>query len=206
MGRPTKENSLTKQDVIEAAITCIEKEGASALGVNRVARELGIKPPAIYKHLQGNAELKKAVALAIYRRFFAEFKRKTVGIKEPRALLRAGGFASKNFARSHPELYRVMMQFQLQPDDPESASVIKESQSLFKLFLGSEEISEAKLIDIMRMVNAAIVGFIALEQSGLLTLPRSTDESFEVMLDSLYVAIQHIKKKGVADSKYETEK
>ena len=47
MGRPTKENSLNPQDVIEAAISCLDEEGESALGVNRVARELGIKPPAI---------------------------------------------------------------------------------------------------------------------------------------------------------------
>ena len=192
MGRPTKENSLTRQNVIEAAIACIEKEGVSALGVNRVARELGIKPPAIYKHLQGNAELKKAVALAIYQLLFAELNRKTAGIKEPHALLKAGGFATLNFARLHPGLYQVMMQFQLQPDDPESASVIQASQSLFKGLLGSQDISKAKLIDIMRMVNSAIVGFTYLEHSGLLTLPRSTDDSFEVMLDALFVAIEHI--------------
>lgn len=195
MGRPTKENSLSRQDVIEAAIACIEKEGASALGVNRVARELGIKPPAIYKHLKGNAELKKAVAIAIWKRFFTEFKQKTADIEDDRAFLKAGGFASRNFARSHPGLYRVMMQFQLQPDDPESALVIKESQSFFRVFLGSNNISQTQLIDIMRMVNAAIAGFITLEQSGLLTLSRSTDKSFEVMLDALYVAIEYLKNK-----------
>ncbi len=193
MGRPTKENSLSKQDVIEAAIACIEKEGASALGVNRVARELGIKPPAIYKHLNGNAELKKAVALAIYKFYFVELSQKTGSIKEPRAFLKAGGFASRDFARSHPGLFQVMMQFQLQPDDLESALIIKESQSFLQVILNSQEISETKLIDIMRMVNAAIVGFIALEQSGLLTLPRSTDASFEVMLDALLKAIEYIK-------------
>ena len=192
MGRPTKENSLTRQNVIEAAIALVEREGASVLGVNRVAKELNIKPPAIYKHLNGNAELKKAVALAIYRRFFAEFKQKTAGIKEPRAFLKAGGLASRDFARSHPNWYRVMMQFQLQPDDPESASVIRESQSFFKVLLDSDNISETKLVDIMRMANATIVGFIALEQSGLLTLPYSTDDSFEVMLDALYVAVEYI--------------
>ena len=194
MGRPTKENSLSRQDVIEAAIATIEKEGASALGVNRVARELGIKPPAIYKHLKGNAELNKAVALAIWRRYFSQLKRKTAEITDERAFLKAGGVASRNFARSHPGLYRVMMQFQLQPNDPDSASVIKESQNFFRVFLGSNNITETKLIDIMRMVNATIAGFIALEQSGLLTLPRSTDDSFEVMLDALYVAIEHLKK------------
>ena len=155
---------------------------------------MGIKPPAIYKHLKGNAELKKAVALAIHRRFFAEFKQKTADLKEPRAFLRAGGFASREFARSHPELYRVMMQFQLQPDDPESASVIRESQSFLQVFLDSDKIDETKLIDIMRLANATIVGFIALEQSGLLTLPRSTDDSFEVVLDALLVGIEYIKR------------
>lgn len=193
MGRPTKENSLTRQDVIEAAIACIEKEGVSALGVNRVARELGIKPPAIYKHLKGNAELKKAVALTIYNRFFTEFAQKTVDIKDNRTFLKAGGLATRDFARSHPSLYQVMTQFQLQPDDPESALVIQESQTFFKSLLNSQDLSEAKLIDIMRMANAAIVGFITLEQSGLLTLPRSTDDSFEVMLDALLVAIEHIR-------------
>jgi AcrR family transcriptional regulator len=192
MGRPTKENSLTRKDVIEAAIACIEKEGASALGVNRVARELGIKPPAIYKHLQGNIELKKAVALAIYKIYFVELSQKTASIKEPSAFLKAGGFASRGFARSHPGLFQVMMQFQLQPNDPESAAVIQESQDLFKTLLDSQNLSKTKLIDIMRMVNSAIFGFISLEQSGLLTLPRSTDD-FAVMLDALLEAIEYIK-------------
>ena len=193
MGRPTKENSLTRQDVIEAAIACIKKEGASSLGVNRVARELGIKPPAIYKHLQGNTELKKAVALAIYKLLFTELKSKTADINEPRNFLKAGGMTSRNFARSHPGLFQVMMQFKLQPDDPESASVIQEFQSLVQVFLNSQGLSNNKLIDIMRMINSAIFGFITLEQSGLLTLPRSTDDSFEVMLDALLEAIEYIK-------------
>ena len=97
MGRPTKENSLTRQDVIEAAIACIEKEGTSALGVNRVARELGIKPPAIYKHLQGNAELKKAVALEIYRLLFAELRSKTARYKKNPRFIKGWGVCKSRF-------------------------------------------------------------------------------------------------------------
>ncbi|MCX7596063.1 MAG: hypothetical protein N2235_20360 [Fischerella sp.] len=37
--------------------------------MNRVARELGIKPPAIYKHLDGNAALQRAVALTIWQQY-----------------------------------------------------------------------------------------------------------------------------------------
>ena len=198
MGRPTKENSLSRQDVINAAIACVEKEGESALGVNRVARELGIKPPAIYKHLQGNAELKKAVAIAIYRLYFVHLNQKTAGINQARALLKAGGLATREFAQQHPGLYRVMVQFQLQPNDPESASIIKESQSMFQVLLDSQGLSSDKLIDTMRMINSAILGFINLEQSGLLTLPRSTDDSFAVMLDALLEAVEYIKAIDIA--------
>ena len=114
-------------------------------------------------------------------------------IEDIRDLLKAVGHATRDFARSHPGLYQTMMQFQLQPDDAESALVIQEFQQFFQLLLGSSKIEKTKLIDMMRTANAAIVGFITLERSGLLTLPRSTDESFEVMLDGLYVAIDYIR-------------
>lgn len=45
----------------------------------------------------------------------------------------------------------------------------------------------------MRMLNAAIYGFIAVEQAGLMTLERSTDRSYDVMLDALIVAIKDIR-------------
>ena len=193
MGRPTKEKSLTPQDVIDAAIACLDKDGESALGVNRVARELGIKPPAIYKHLDGNAALRRAVALAIWQQFLALCRQQTAGLSEPNALLRAGGRATRDFARSHPARYRVMIQFQLQPTDPETAPLIQETLDFFKRVLQSYNLTETKLIDAMRLVNAAIYGFIAVEQAGLMTLERSTDASYEVMLDALIVAIQHIR-------------
>lgn len=193
MGRPTKDNSLSRQDVINAAIACLEQDGESALGVNRVARELGIKPPAIYKHLDGNTALRKAVVLAIWQRFFAYYKQQIAGLTDPRALLKAGGHATRDFARSHPALYRVMMQFQLQPTDPEAAEIIAEILSVFQTVLELYDFTQDQLIDVMRMASAAIYGFIAVEQAGLMTLHRSTDASFEVMLEALFVAIEHIR-------------
>lgn len=48
----------------------------------------------------------------------------------------------------------------------------------------------------MRMVNAAIYGFIIREQSELMTLDRDPDASYEVMLDALIVAIDYIAAKS----------
>lgn len=194
MGRPKKENSLTPEDVINAAINCVEKEGISALGVNRVARELKIKPPAIYKHIDGNASLRKAVAVASWRKFFAYYKEETIEATEFRTLLKIGGHATRNFARLHKGLYEVMMQVQLQPNDPEALLIIQEALSFFKKGFNKNKLKDNQLVDIVRMVNAAVYGYITLEQAGLLTLSRSTDDSFEVMLEALSVAIEFIAK------------
>lgn len=179
--------------VIAAAIACLEQEGESALGVNRVARELNIKPPAIYKHLDGNAGLRRAVALAVWRQYLAECQHKTNGITDPEEFFRVGAHTTRNFARSHPSLYRVMMHYQMQPTDPEEAEVIQISLQLFQVSLHLQGLRHHALIDVMRMVNAAIYGFIMREQSELMTIDRSTDESYEVMLDALLVAIAYIR-------------
>jgi AcrR family transcriptional regulator len=192
MGRPLKKNSLTPQDVIEAAIDCLDKEGESALGVNRVARELGIKPPAIYKHLDGNTGLRRAVALEIWRKYLTDYQSQTTDITKPLDLLRIGAQATRNFAQRYPARYAVMMQYQLRPTDPEEAKIIYDSLRLFKKSLQLYELSDDALIDTMRMVNAAVYGFIVRENSELMTLNRSPDRSYEVMLDALLVAIEHI--------------
>jgi len=194
MGRPTKENSLTQQDVIAAAIACLDREGESALGVNRVARELGIKPPAIYKHLDGNAGLRRAVALTIWRNYLTECRQQTHGITEPQVLFCDSARASRNFARAYPARYSVMMHYQIRPTDPEEAEIIQDSLHLFQKSLQLYELSNDTLIDVMRMTNAAIYGFIIREQSELMTLDRSSDTSYEVMLEALLVAIAHIQR------------
>jgi AcrR family transcriptional regulator len=191
-GRPVKEKSLSPQDVIDAAIACLDAEGESALGVNRVAKELGIKPPAIYKHLDGNAGLRRAVALAIWRSYLADCQQQTTSILEPRSLFRIAAIATRNFARSYPARYAVMMQYQMKPSDGEELEIIRESLGLFKNALQLYELNEDGLIDAMRMVNAAIYGFIIREQSELMTLNRSADDSYGVMLDALIVAIEYI--------------
>lgn len=192
MGRPTKENSLSRQDVIAAAIACVDREGASALGVSRVARELGIKPPAIYKHLESGAALQKAVVLELWQHYLVECQQTIAGSSNSSGSLKQLGHFARNFARTYPARAQLMMQVQLQPSEPEAAKIIRQFLNFLRQTLDVYDLTDAQLIDVMRMVNAAIYGFITIEQAGLMTLERSTDESYEVMLEALQIAIAHI--------------
>jgi AcrR family transcriptional regulator len=193
MGRPVKSKSLTPQDVIVAAIDCLDLEGEAALGVNRVAKALGIKPPAIYKHLDGNTGLRRAVALRIWRDYVTDCQQQIDRVTEPSELLRNSARTIRNFAKLYPARYAVMMQYQLRPTDAEEVEIIKASLRMFQQALHLYELSEESLIDVMRMMNAAIYGFILREQSELMTLNRSPDASYEVMIDALLMAIDYVR-------------
>lgn len=192
MGRPIKSKSLTPQHVIDAAIACLDREGESALGVNRVARELGIKPPAIYKHLDGNTGLRRAVAVQIWSNYLVDCHQQTAGLTATRSLFLIGARATRNFAKAYPARYAVMTGYQLRPTDPVEGEIVRQFLSLFQNVFQLAQLSQDALVDTMRMVNAAIYGFIIREQSELMTLDRDPDASYEVMLDALIVAIDYI--------------
>lgn len=192
MGRPTKENSLSRQDVVVAAIACIDQEGAAALGVSRVARYLGIKPPAIYKHLESGADLKQATAIALWQQYLIDFHQIISGRPVTTDLLKQLGHFARNFAKAHPARHQVMMQVQLQPSDPEAGATIQQLLNFLRQALNAYDLSDTQLIDAMRMLNSAIYGFISIEQAGLMTLERSPDQSFDAMLEALIAAIADI--------------
>lgn len=193
MGRPRKEDSLTPQDVTNAALSCLDNEGEAGLGVNRVARALGIKPPAIYKHVDGNAGLRQAAAISIWCDYLTYCQQQTAGCANSTTCFYKGAQAARSYAKRHPARYCVMMQYQMRPTDPEEGKIIQRSLSFFQNALQLYELSNDSLVDCMRMVNAAIYGFIMREQLDLMTLTRSADDSYQVMLDALLVAISHIK-------------
>lgn len=192
MGRPVKEKSLSRQHVIAGAICCIDQDGASALGVSRVARFLGIKPPAIYKHLESGAALQRATAIELWQQYLSDCQQAISERSITTELLKQLGHFTRNFAKAYPARYQVMMQVQLQSSDPEAAVVIQGLLKFLRQALNAYDLSSTQLIDVMRMLNSAIYGFIAVEQAGLMTLERSTDQSYDVMLNALIVAIEHI--------------
>jgi len=193
MGRPIKEKSLTQRDIIEAAIVCVETEGETALGINRVARELGITPSSIYKHVESGAALRRLVALEIWRRFLALCCQSIEGISDSSKLLKTVAHTARDFARSRPEPYRVMTAMPLQPTEPDCAPIIQSIVTFYQQVLQPYKLTESETIHAMRMLNAAFYGFVATEQAGLLTLEPSTDESYDLMINALIQAIQYIR-------------
>jgi AcrR family transcriptional regulator len=93
--------SPRQEEIVGAARGLLTREGVEALTLGRVAHELGIKPPSLYKHFPSKRAL-EAVLIAEGLRMWAE------AMEAAAPTLAHVAVAYRRFARENPELYRLM--------------------------------------------------------------------------------------------------
>ncbi len=98
-----------RQALVSAALAIVETEGAAALTLRRIARDVGVSAMAPYHHFRDRAALVAAVAAAGFERLYAG-KLEALGEAAggPAAGLVAGSRAYVAFILDNPELYRLM--------------------------------------------------------------------------------------------------
>lgn len=101
--------SRRASEIAAAARRLLEAEGAGALTMRRVAADLGIRAPSLYKHLPDKAALEALVIAAGFEEL-AEAVEAAVAAHpaDPSGALAALGVAYRRFALEHPHLYRLM--------------------------------------------------------------------------------------------------
>ena len=61
--RPTAK--LSREVIITAALTFLDREGWDALTINAVATQLGIKGPSLYNHIESLDDLRRTVRMRV---------------------------------------------------------------------------------------------------------------------------------------------
>jgi AcrR family transcriptional regulator len=93
------------REVVAVGRRVLEQEGADALTMRRVADELGIRAPSLYKHLPHKAALEAAIIAVGFEEAAAAFE---AAVDGPGDSLTAFVVAYRTFASAHPHLYRLM--------------------------------------------------------------------------------------------------
>ena len=107
--------SARADEVVVAARRLLEEEGAGALTMRRLAEQLGIKAPSLYKHLPDKTALEAAIIATGLEEAAARFEQ-TVDSATTGGDAAGGGAAAisalaaayREFALAHPHLYRLM--------------------------------------------------------------------------------------------------
>ena len=184
--------SLTKKDVVLAALACLQKESEAGIGVNRVARELGVQPSALYNHVAGNDSLQCAVALEGWRQLVECFKQQVNEASSEQDVIRRIAYAFRHFAHQNPALHTMMATTKLNLDEPEVAVVLQAMMTILSEALKPFDLTGDQAIYAMRMFRATCHGFVELERSGQYgsILPQSVDKNYDWLIDRLVNAFQ----------------
>ncbi|MFK7930922.1 MAG: TetR/AcrR family transcriptional regulator [Myxococcota bacterium] len=189
MGR-RKGPSLTKQQVVDASVQIVRTEGADALGVSRVARELGIRPPSLYNHVESGDDLCRAVVAAATHELVETFKGKLRGIVEPREQLRTLAYAVRDWARENGGLYALMARVEPEPDHPDVVAINQDLLDMFARPLGQLGVPPEHRVHAIRGLRAAIHGFVLLESGGQFQMKEDPEVSFGWMVRALIQGLE----------------
>jgi AcrR family transcriptional regulator len=107
MTTSTEQVPGTRDRLVAAALTVLEREGLSAIQARTLAAEIGASTMAVYTHFGGMPALIEAVVREGFARF-AEHTRGAPQTNDPVADLIAGGLAYADFATRNPQLYRIL--------------------------------------------------------------------------------------------------
>ncbi len=99
--------------MVAAARRLLEAEGPDAVTMRRIADELGIRAPSLYKHVPHKNALEVAIVVDGFEEAAVAFEEAVDGADDP---LSAFVLAYRAFASAHPHLYRLMTQRPLPRD------------------------------------------------------------------------------------------
>lgn len=192
MARP-KGLTLTRSAIVNAAMAVLRSDGQSGLGINRVARELGIQPPSMYNHVKGNDDLHRLVALYGWQQFLTYAETALKPTMTSREQLMAVAASYRQCAKDYPELLTIAASHQMSLDDVEFARSYKGIMQIYTNALTPWGFSESDIIHSARMFNAAYCGYAQLEQNHIFQRSQSLDESHEWMVMRLIDALEQQK-------------
>ena len=182
-------NGIDQGRIIDTALALLEADGEAALGFNRVARELGIKPPSLYNHVASGEQLRQLVAIRGWQRFGAA-ARKAAGTRTGGQALHALAHAYRAFAHRHLGLFRLMGAVSLSPSDGAFHETWRSLMQLFLRPLGELGVPAGDQVHHARALRAGVHGFVVLEQNQQFEMSEDIDDSFERLVGTIIRGIE----------------
>jgi AcrR family transcriptional regulator len=124
-------------EVVDAAERILEREGPDAVTMRRLAEELGVQAPSLYKHITGKAEIQAALQQHALERLGAV-------LAEASADLATLAAAYRRWALEHPRLYELSARHPL--DRPALGSGVESAASAPLLKITGGNIAAARAV------------------------------------------------------------
>ncbi len=173
---------LTPDAVIDRAAAIADKDGLAAVTLARLAADLGVRPPSLYKHVENLGAIHRALAVRGMVEANRRIQLATVGKARDDALF-ALAHAYWQFARDRPGLYEASLRAP-KPGEKDVAAAAETVLGTVLAVLSGYGIKGDDALHATRGFRAIIHGFVSLDAAGGFRLKLDLNQSFERLLEA----------------------
>ncbi|CUR58822.1 Transcriptional regulator, tetR family [metagenome] len=168
--------------VVAGAASLADEIGLENLTMGRVAERLGVRTPSLYKHIDGQADLNRRIAVLAMTEI-GDALRDSLQGRAGRDALSAAAHTVRTFALEHPGRYAATTGgSSTDPADPFVVAGARVIESLAAVLAGYR-IEPGEQVHALRMLRSLLHGFALIEAAGGFQFDTDIDESFEWLID-----------------------
>ena len=171
---------LTPDAVVEAAAAVADKDGLEAVTLARLAADLGVRPPSLYKHVDSLDAIRRALAVKGVVEANRRIQQATIGKARDEAMF-ALAHAYWQFARDRPGLYAASLRA-ARPGEKDVAAAGEALLGTVLSVLSGYGVKGDDALHATRGLRAIIHGFVSLDAAGGFRLKLNLNESFDRLL------------------------
>lgn len=171
---------VDKNRIVQTAQTFIEAHGVDALSLAKVAGQLGIKAPSLYRHVKGKDGLLREVNLqTITALIEALMDVPAVEDESPSAQIVRVFVRYRQFAHENPHCYLLALDGNdaYRPNDTLLEQLVLPIQASFATIVGADDALAA-----LRGAFALVHGFVVLELTNQLRRGGDLDKTFDQII------------------------
>lgn len=181
--------TLDEDHVIDTAARLADRDGFDSVTLTQIARELGVRQPALYRHIESYQGLVRSLSLRGRELLASNMADAAIGVAGDDAVA-AVGRAWRSVAADHPGVYTATDRFPCGGDSELEAAVDRIVEVL-AMALSSFELDDENRIHAARTLRSAFHGFTHIEMCDGHPHRTDPDTTFEHMIELLCAGIRH---------------
>ncbi|MCK5757315.1 MAG: TetR/AcrR family transcriptional regulator [Mycobacterium sp.] len=165
--RPPRSARLSRDSIVNAALTFLDREGWDALTINALANQLGTKGPSLYNHVHSLDDLRRTVRMRVVGDIIDMLT--TVGQgRTPDDAVTVMASAYRSYAHHHPGRYSAFTRMPLGGDDPEFTEATHAAAAPVIAVLSAYGLDNEAAFYAALEFWSAMHGFVLLEMTGVM--------------------------------------
>ena len=197
-----KSPKLSRDVIVNAALTFLDREGWDGLTINALATQLGTKGPSLYNHVDSLEDLRRTVRMRVIGDILQMLSTVGSGRTRDDAVMTMAS-AYRSYAHHHPGRYSAFTRMPLGGDDPEYTAASHAAAEPVIEVLTSYGLAGEDAFYAALEFWAALHGFVLLEMTGVMdsgmiapganseARPVDTDAVFSGMVRRLAAGMAH---------------